>query len=111
MRPWTRDDTREWIAQLEDRINDISEYLDKTLEWCENNYIRDERIVFICSFLTCIWVSQLSDEPITYVELMEMLGVPDPEPDEEKLYELGDQFLNLTHRELLESAVKTFNED
>lgn len=111
MRPWTRDDTKEWISQLEHRIEDIEYYLEKTIEWCEDNDIDDDRIVFMCSFLTCIWVSNMRGEPITFVELMELLEVKEWEADEEKIYDLDDKWSNLDHYELLEKAVRSFEDD
>ena len=111
MNYWSREHTKAWIAQLEDRIADIAEYLERTAEWCEENDVDDERVAFMCMFLTCIWVSQLRCEEITFVELMEMLGVEHLESDEEKFYELDDRYAGLTHRELLARAVATFTED
>jgi hypothetical protein len=105
---WSRKDTKEWVMRLEGRIEDISHYIDKTLSWCEERYIDNDQIIFMCCFLTAIWVSQLRDEPITYVELMEMLGIKDVPEREEKFYELDDKYIDLTHIELLEAAVRHF---
>jgi len=110
MKYWTREDTKAWVAHLEDRLDDIGYHLEKTLEWCDEHYIDDNHTVFMCCFLTCIWVSQLRGELITYVELMEMLGIHDFEVEEEKFYELNDKYENMTHRELLESAVDAFRD-
>jgi hypothetical protein len=110
MNYWSREDTRAYFAQLEDRIEDITHYVDKTSEWCEDNYIDNDRIIFMCMFLTAIWVSQLRCEPISYMELMEMLGVKDIPEDEEKFYELDDTYADLTHKELLIRAVRTFED-
>lgn len=111
MKPWTRDDTKEWICQLEHRIEDIDYYLHKTAEWCEEYGIDDGHVVFMCSFLTCIWVSHMRGEPITYLELMEMLGVDEWENTEEKIYELDDRWGELDHHEFLEQIVSKFNND
>jgi hypothetical protein len=111
MKYWSRQDTKNWVEQLEDRIDDIAHYLDKTIEWCEENDIENEKTVFMCSFITCIWVSQLRDEPITFTELMEMMGIDMVEIEEEKFYELDAKYINLTHQELLEQAVITFEND
>lgn len=54
MKYWSRDDTREWINQLEHRVDDIDYYLDRTLAWCDEYGVYDEKVVFMCSFLTCI---------------------------------------------------------
>jgi hypothetical protein len=107
---WSRDDTKAYVAQLEDRIEDIAFYVDKTVEWCNENYIEDDRVVFMCMFLTAIWVSQLRCEPISYLELMEMLGIKDIPEDEEKFYELDDMYADLTHKELLIKAVQHFED-
>jgi hypothetical protein len=109
MKYWSREDTRAYFAQLEDRIEDITHYVDKTSEWCEENYIDNDQIIFMCCFLTAIWVSQLRGEPITYLELMEMLGIKDIPDTEDKFYELDERFEDLTHKELLRAAVKQFN--
>jgi hypothetical protein len=111
MKYWSRQDTKNWVAQLEDRIDDISHYLEKTMEWCDDLEIDNEKVVFMCNFLTCIWVSQLRGEQITFTELMEMMGIEVVELQEEKFYELDAEYVNLTHKELLERAVKTFDKD
>lgn len=105
---WTRDNTKNWISQLENRIKDINHYLNRTVEWCEDNYIYDNDRVFICSFITCIWVSYQRDELITYCELLEMLGLENMTVNEDKLYQLGDQFKDLDHEEVLSIVVKSF---
>jgi hypothetical protein len=109
MKYWSREDTKAWVAQLEDRIDDISHYIDRTLEWCEERYIDDDKVIFMCCFLTAIWVSQLRGEPITYLELMEMLGIKDIPEGEDKFYELDQRFEDLTHKELLAAAVEHFD--
>ena len=111
---WSRDDTKEWIIQLEHRIDDIDHYLNKTLEWCEEYGIENQRVIFMCSFLTCIWVSQVRGEQITFTELMEMLGVAEWETNvdnEEKIYELDECYAELDHHELLERAVIKLSQD
>ena len=109
MKYWSREDTKAWVAQLEDRIEDISHYIDRTLEWCEEHYIDDDKVIFMCCFLTAIWVSQLRGEPISYIELMEMLGIKDIPDSDDKFYELDQRFEDLTHKELLATAVKHFD--
>lgn len=111
MTPWMRRDTKDWIERLESRIDDISYFLEKTTQWCDDNFVDDDRMVFMCCFLTCIWVSQIRNEPITYVELMEILGVEDIEVEEEKIYELDQRYAELEHEELLRRAVDTLSDD
>jgi hypothetical protein len=111
MKYWSRDDTKEWIIQLEHRIEDIDYYLDRTAEWCDEYGIDDNRVIFMCSFLTCIWVSQMRGEPITFTELMELLGVEEWDCDEDKIYELDEKFADLDHHELLERVASTCGDD
>jgi uncharacterized protein (UPF0305 family) len=111
MKYWSRDDTKEWIIQLEHRIEDIEYYLDRTSEWCDEYGIDNGKVIFMCSFITCIWVSYMRNEPITFIELMELLGVDNWEADEEKIYELDDRWGELDHYDLLEKVVETFSKD
>lgn len=111
MKPWTRDDTKEWIIQLEHRLEDIDYYLKRTSDWCDDYGIDDYKVVFMCSFLTCVWVSHMRDEPITFIELMELLGVDEWECDEDKIYELDDRWRDLDHYDLLQNIVDRFNAD
>jgi hypothetical protein len=111
MKPWTREDTQEWISQVENRIEDIDHYLKKTLEWCEINDIHDDRRVFALNFLTCIWVSHMREEIITYREMMELLGLESIAFDEDKIYDLGPRFKNLDHEEMLEIMSREFDPD
>ncbi len=111
MKYWTRDDTKEWIAQLEHRLEDIDYYLEQTAHWCDEYGIEDDRVVFMCSFLTCVWVSHMRGEPITFTELMELLGVEEWECDEDKIYELDEKYAELDHHELLEKTVEKLEDE
>lgn len=111
MKPWTRDDTKDWIHQLENRIEDIEYYLKETETWCENYGIDNDHTIFMCGFLTCIWVSTLREEPITTVELKEILGVEDWIIEDDKVYELDEKWLNLEHDEFLEKIVESLNKE
>ncbi len=101
MKPWTRDDTKYWISQLENRIEDIDYYLKETIRWCEDHYIHDDRKVFMCSFLTCVWVCHMRNESITYKELLEILGLENMYTGEDSIYNLGPNLKNVDHEELL----------
>lgn len=105
MRPWTREDTRDWIVQLELRIEDLNYYLMQTVQWCEENNIRDNRTVFACSLMTALWVVWQRNESITRWELMEVLGVRDwnSVPDEE--VELGPKFQGVDLEDILAQVV------
>ena len=107
MNTWTRQDTRNWISQLERRMADIKYYLDQTLDWCEDNDICDDRYIFILSFMTCIWVCNMRSESIAYSEILDILGVKHSEIVEDKTYDLGSNFEGLDHEELLVAVLKS----
>jgi hypothetical protein len=65
----------------------------------------------MCCFLTCVWVSQLRGEDISYIELMELLGVASLASQEEKIFELDDEYLGLEHDQLLRAAVAKLEKD
>ena len=48
---WSRDDTKEWIVQLENRIEDIDYYLNRTVEWCETNGVWDNEKVYDMTYI------------------------------------------------------------
>lgn len=104
MQIWTREHTRQWIHTLESRIQDIDHYLKSTIAWCEDHYIYDNDTVFMLSFITVLWVSNMRDEPISYNELLEILGLENLKSGQDCFYDLGDQFLELDHKELLRKA-------
>jgi hypothetical protein len=107
---WTREDTRYWIAQLENRIEDIEYYLKQTISWCESNYVYDDRKVFMCSFLTCIWVCHMRGEAISYKELLEILGLENMFIGEDSVYDLGPNLKDIEHEELLNLVVRRLSD-
>lgn len=105
---WTRDKTQEWIVQLKNRLEDIDYYLTRTVEWCEENNIYDDQMVFACSSMTVIWVSYMRGEPISKREVLEILSIKDWDKTEDIEYSLRDEFADLDHEELLEEVVSRF---
>lgn len=89
MKPWTRDQTKDWIIQLENRIDDIVYYLNQTTEWCEKNNIIEVRRILVCCIITCLWVVSMRNETISYTELLDILGLDGLEDFEDKIYDLG----------------------
>lgn len=107
MKPWSREDTRDWIAQLELRVEDINYYLSETVSWLENRDEGRDEVCFACAMMTLVWVAYQRSEPITRWELMEILGVKDyySMPDEE--IELGEKYRSLDLENMLESVTGT----
>jgi hypothetical protein len=108
MSTWVRDDTRDWISQIENRIEDIDYYLDACYRWCINHDIYDDRQVFACAFTTCVWVSSQRNETISYTELLEILKKDKFVVGSDKLYDLSPKYAGLDHEELLEIIIKSF---
>jgi len=99
---WTRDQTREWIAHLENRLEDIDYYLNRTVEWCENHGVYNDQVVFACAVMTVIWVSHMRQEPLSKREVLELVGVLDYYNAEDQEYQLNPEFQNYELEELLE---------
>jgi hypothetical protein len=99
---WTRDQTREWIAHLENRLEDIDYYLKRTVEWCENHGVYNDQVVFACAVMTVIWVSHMRQEPLSKREVLELVGVLDYYNAEDQEYQLNPEFQNYELEELLE---------
>lgn len=106
-KPWTRDDTRDWIAQLELRVEDIDYYLQETVQWLEARYEERDEVCFACAMMTLIWVAYQRSEPVTRWEVMEILGIKDFEamPDEE--IELGEKYRGMDLENVLASILDT----
>lgn len=98
---WSREDTQHWIAQLENRIEDIDYYLNRTVEWCENNGIWSNESVFTLSFVTVLWVCHMRDEEISRPEIYEMLGIEDWENVEDHVMELGNQLSGMDYEDMM----------
>jgi hypothetical protein len=101
--PWFREHTQEWISQLENRLEDIDYYLNRTVAWCEERGITDDQTLMSCAFITCIWVSHMRNEPISYSELLEFVGLSHLMNDsDDKIYGLGSILGQLDHEEVLQ---------
>lgn len=106
MKPWTRDDTKAWIDQLEHRISDIEFYLERTLAWIEENEIYSDRLVFLCSFMTIVWVCHLRGEPISKHELLEILGIQNYNQVPDAIFEFNPEYEFMELEELLLHVVE-----
>ena len=111
IKPWSREDTQYWIAQLENRIEDIDYYLNRTVEWCENNGVWSNESVFALSFVTVLWVSHMRNEEISRQEIYELLGVIDFDQIEDAVMELGDQLSGMDWEDMLNLVNTTLSKD
>lgn len=104
---WSREDTKLWIAQLENRIEDIDYYLQRTVEWCEQNGIWENERVFGLTFVTVLWVCHMRDEDVTRQEIFEILGVEDFQNAEDRIMELGNVLGKLDWEEMLQKVANS----
>jgi hypothetical protein len=105
---WTRDNTKHWVAQLENRIEDIEFYLRRTVEWCEENDVYSDNTVFVCSVMALTWVCHLRGEEISRRELFEILGIENWNAIEDAVLELNPKYEEMQLEELLELVVSSF---
>lgn len=108
MRYWSRDDTKEWVVQLEHRVKDLQFYLSRSVEWCEENEIYNERAVLMCSIVSLIWVSHLRNEPISIHEMFEILGIVNWEDANDAVFEFNPEYAAMELEELLRIIVDSF---
>lgn len=107
---WTRDDTKNWIFQIQNRLEDFEYYLKQTESWCEYHGIINDAQIFMCYTMTVVWVNFMRGEKLTKTELFEILGFEDHQFSDD-LYELGQEFQNVDHETLLYKVCRNFAED
>lgn len=103
---WSMWDTKLWVNQLENRIEDIDYYLNQTVQYCEANNIINNETVFTLSFLTVLWVSYMREEPISRREIFEILCIKDWEDLPDAPVELGAKLADFDLKELLDVVSK-----
>lgn len=106
---WTREQTQEWLIQLETRIEDIGYYLVRTAEWCEQNGIWADNKVIACSIVTVIWVCNMRNEKVSRREIFEILGCPGWEDMEDMGYGLNSELLNADLEDILAQTIEHFD--
>jgi len=106
---WNRDSTKEWIAQLENRLEDLDYYLNRTVEWAENNGLTDQESIFSLGFVTVLWVCYMRSEEVSRQEIYELLGIEDWQEAEDHVMELGDQLSDLDYEDMLNLVAKTLS--
>lgn len=99
---WTRDDTQHWIAQVENRIEDIDYYLGRTIEYCEANGIWDDIKVFSMSYVVVIWVCHMRGEEVSKHEILEILNIEHWAQADDSYVSLGPKFQDKDFEELLQ---------
>ena len=111
MKAWTRDDTKAWISQLENRLEDIEYYITRTIHWCEQNGVwRDDKVFALCA-MTVIWVSHMRDEPISRRELFELLDVKEYDVIPDAEYTLDPEVLDKEFEDVLEMVLQSFDDN
>jgi hypothetical protein len=98
---WSRDDTQSWIAQMENRLEDLNYYLNRTIEWAEHHNVIDQETIFTLGFVTVLWVCYMRAEEVSRREVYELLGISGWETTEDHVMELGDQLSDMDYEDML----------
>lgn len=101
MKYWSRDNTRDWISQLETRIEDFNFYLNEATRYCDQHEISDDKEVLALSIMTCIWVASMRNEKISLSEVIDILNL-EMELISDKTYDLCEQMSQLDFEQMLE---------
>jgi hypothetical protein len=108
-KPWTRDDTKFWISQLENRIEDIAHYMKQTTDWCEEHDVYNDQQIFACMSMTVVWVSHMRGEKLSKREVFEILGIRDWDTITDDIeYSLSGEWEHYDLEELLEEVIDHF---
>lgn len=106
---WTREQTQEWLIQVESRIEDIGYYLARTTEWCDRNEVWSDHKVIACSIVTVIWVCNMRGETISRREIFEILGCPGWEEMDDTGYGLNNNILSADLEDILAQTIEHFD--
>lgn len=101
---WSRENTKDWINQVELRLEDMNFYLSETVRYCEHRGITDNIQVLVLSIMTCIWVSTMRNESITMSEVADILGIEGLSQISEKTYSLGNILSVMDFEEMLDTV-------
>lgn len=105
MRYWGINDTRDWIVQVQMRLEDMDFYLKETIRYCETRGIIDNVQVLVLSIMTCIWVSTMRNEPISICEVADILGLDNLSNLADKTYTANDHLSLLDFEQMLDMIV------
>lgn len=108
---WSREHTQEWYLQLENRLEDIEYYIERTLLWCEDNGVFSQEKVLACCVMAITWVCQVRNEPITMQEIFEIMDIQHwSEIDANSTVELGINVTSMDLDQILEMVVDKFED-
>lgn len=105
---WTREDTRLWIHEVQLKLEAIEHCLDETTAWCEVMGVEgDDKLVFVLSFLTLLWVGYQFGEPSSKQQIFEILKIPEWEKVDDQLFVLPAKYGDLSQVDMLHLAMTT----
>lgn len=110
-RPWMRENTQEWIAQMENRVADMQYYLQEALLWLALNGYNRPEITVACLTMTCVWVAHMRNECITSHEIMELIGAETDEvntPDD--IFELSSDYKSWQIEEIWYHVIRQYDD-
>lgn len=107
---WSRAHTQEWYLQLENRLEDMEYYIERTLLWCEDHGIHTQEKTLACCVMTIVWVSQMRNETVTMQEIFEIMDIRHwSEVDANSVVELGIDVTSMDLDQILEMVVDKFD--
>ena len=101
---WTTDDTKMWVHEMHLKLEAVDYWLNETVQWCETNEVYSDKLVFILSFLTILWVGYQLGEPISKQHAFELMGIPDWEKVSDVIMALPVPYGELDHAQLMQLA-------
>lgn len=108
---WSREDTKIWIDQLENRVDDIQHYIDHTSYWCQEREVVEEQPLAACLMITILWVCMMRGESVSRREVMELLGISQWDDCDDFEYMLDDRFGNMELNDVLEEVLEKFTDN
>lgn len=110
-KPWSRNDTQEWIAQMENRVADMQYYLEEALLWLTTYGYHHPHITIACLTMTCVWVANMRNETITSHEIMEIIGAPTDNLElSNDIFELSPQYQGWDIEEIWYHVIRQYDD-
>jgi len=110
-KPWIREDTKEWITQMENRVQDMQYYLEEAILWLSVHGYHHPDMTIACLTMTCVWVANMRNEPITAHEIMEMIGADTEEVEiKDDIFELAPNYHGWEIEEIWYHVIRQYDD-
>jgi hypothetical protein len=109
MTPWTREDTREYIQNLEEEIEIYLTYKLRVESYLESKgYFADNTVLYVkCYILAFAWISHHLDRELSIRMIYDLIGIEnDVDPNQGLV--LAENFLVLDFNELMDLVIQDY---